>query len=222
MPALIAIPIQEGRARRRKMVRQQLKHRGVTNRRVLAAMAAVPREAFVPPPLRHRAYADGPLPIGRGQTISQPYMVALMTHESGVTRRSRVLEIGTGSGYQTAVLAKIARHVWTVERLATLLSAAANRLSELGISNVSFVHGDGALGHAPGAPFDAIVVTAAAPAPPPCLLDQLADGGRLVIPIGDLAGQRLFIYQRGTDGYEQRTTTACRFVPLVSPEAFDS
>jgi protein-L-isoaspartate(D-aspartate) O-methyltransferase len=145
-----------------------------------------------------------------------------MTDESGITRRSRVLEIGTGSGYQTAVLAKIARHVWTVERLAQLLSAAADRLSGLGIANVSFVHGDGALGHAPCAPFDAIVVTAAAPSPPPCLLEQLAEGGRLVIPIGDLAGQRLLIYRRSGGRYERRAATACRFVPLVSPEAFDA
>jgi protein-L-isoaspartate(D-aspartate) O-methyltransferase len=202
------------------MVRQQLERRGLTNRRVLAAMAAVPREAFVPSAVRNRAYTDGPLP--NGQTISQPYMVALMTGEAGITRTSRVLEIGTGSGYQTAVLARIARHVWTVERIADLLASAADRLAELGITNVSFLQGDGALGHAPYAPFDAIVVTAAAPSPPPCLLEQLAPDGRLVIPIGDLASQRLVVYHRVGDGYEKRATTPCRFVPLLSPHAFDS
>jgi protein-L-isoaspartate(D-aspartate) O-methyltransferase len=149
-------------------------------------------------------------------------MVALMTGESGITRKSHVLEIGTGSGYQTAILAKIARHVWSMERLADLLATAADRLAELGISNVSLLQGDGALGHAPDAPFDAIMVTAAAPSPPPCLLEQLAQGGRLVIPIGDLAQQRLFVFQRAGDGFERHATTPCRFVPLVSPQAFDS
>jgi protein-L-isoaspartate(D-aspartate) O-methyltransferase len=219
---VVAIGFSDRRAERRKMVRQQLQRRGLNNRRVLAAMAAVPREVFVPRELRRRAYADGPLPIGSGQTISQPYMVALMTGESRITRTSRVLEIGTGSGYQTAILAKIARHVWSMERLVDLLATAADRLAELGISNVSLLQGDGALGHAPDAPFDAIMVTAAAPSPPPCLLEQLAQGGRLVIPIGDLAGQQLFVYQRAGDGFERRATTPCRFVPLVSPQAFDS
>lgn len=149
------------------MVRQHLQRRGVTNRRILAAMGSVPREAFVPTAVRRRAYADGPLPIGNGQTISQPYMVALMTGETGITRKSRVLEIGTGSGYQTAVLARIALHVWTMERVSQLLAEAKDRLRKLGITNVSFMHGDGALGHPSCAPFDAIVVTAAAPFPPP-------------------------------------------------------
>jgi protein-L-isoaspartate(D-aspartate) O-methyltransferase len=148
-------------------------------------------------------------------------MVALMTGEAGITRKSRVLEIGTGSGYQTAVLARIARHVWTKERVSQLLAEAADRLGKLGISNVSFVHGDGALGHPSCAPFDAIVVTAAAPLPPPPLLEQLSCDGRLVIPVGDLAAQHLMIYQRTDSGFTERAVTPCRFVPLVSPQAFD-
>ena len=164
---MITIKSTDWRAQRRRMVRQHLRRRGVTNRRILAAMGSIPREAFVPTAVRRRAYADGPLPIGNGQTISQPYMVALMTEETGITRKSRVLEIGTGSGYQTAVLARIAWHVWTKERVSQLLAEAADRLRKLGITNVSFMHGDGALGHPSCAPFDAIVVTAAAPFPPP-------------------------------------------------------
>jgi len=203
------------------MVQHDLRRRGITNARVLAAMASVPREVFVPTTLLRRAYSDRPLPIGDGQTISQPYMVALMTGETGITRKSRVLEIGTGSGYQTAVLARIALHVWTKERVSQLLAEAADRLRKLGITNVTFMHGDGALGHPSCTPFDAIVVTAAAPFPPPALLEQLSCDGRLVIPIGDLAAQHLMIYQRTNSGFTEREVTPCRFVPLVSPQAFD-
>ena len=218
---MITIKSTDWRAQRRRMVRHHLQRRGVTNRRILAAMGSVPREAFVPTVVRRRAYADGPLPIGNGQTISQPYMVALMTEETGITRKSRVLEIGTGSGYQTAVLARIALHVWTKERVSQLLTEATDRLRKLGITNVSFMHGDGALGYPSYAPFDAIVVTAAAPFPPPLLLEQLSCDGRLVIPIGDLAAQHLMIYQRTNSGFTARAVTPCRFVPLISPQAFD-
>lgn len=202
------------------MVRHQIHRRGVTDRRVLAAMGSVPREAFVPATLRRRAYADAPLPIGNGQTISQPFMVAVMTEAMGMNRRSRVLEIGTGSGYQTAVLAKIAEYVWTIERFDDLLGRAKRRLAQLGVSNVTLIHGDGAAGHSSAAPFDAILVTAAAPTPPPQLLDQLSPRGRLVIPVGDLALQQLMIYERNPTGFSKHAVTPCRFVPLVSPHAF--
>jgi protein-L-isoaspartate(D-aspartate) O-methyltransferase len=205
---------------RRRMIRRHLAARGVDDRRVLAAMAAVPRETFVLPALQTCAYADRPLPIGNGQTISQPYIVALMTMACGMTRHSRVLEIGTGSGYQTAVLSKIARHVWSVERVPDLSAAAVARLAQLGIRNVSCIQGDGAVGYPGAAPFDAILVTAASPAVLPALQDQLAPGGRLVIPVGERALQDLVVVQRADHGLERRSIGACRFVPLVSPHAF--
>jgi len=204
----------------RQMVRRQLAARDITDRRVLAAMAAIPRDAFVPDHLRQHAFDDGPLPIGFDQTISQPYIVALMTQAAGVTRHSRVLDVGTGSGYQAAVLAKLAAHVWSIERLQALSDAARQQLSELGLANVSFLIGDGARGHPEAAPYDAIVVAAAAPVPPPALLEQLARGGRLVIPIGDRALQDLTIIERVDDGFRTTNAGACRFVPLVSDEAF--
>jgi protein-L-isoaspartate(D-aspartate) O-methyltransferase len=203
------------------MVRQQLMARGIGDRRVLAAMASVPRHQFVPEHLFHQAYDDGPLPIGHEQTISQPFIVALMTLEAKVDRRSRVLDIGTGTGYQAAVLAKIASHVWTMERLVELACEAESRLQSLGIANVSVAVGDGAVGLSEQAPYDAIVVAAAAPHPPPRLLDQLAPGGRLVIPIGNRALQELTVIERRTDGLHTRLAGGCRFVPLVSPEAFE-
>ena len=202
------------------MVRRDIARRGVHNHRVLAVMAAVPREQFVPEALRAQAYTDAPLPIGAGQTISQPYMVALMTEAMNLARTDKVLEIGTGSGYQTAILAKLARQVCTVERLGEHCKAAEQRLAALQIANVSFVNGDGTLGHADAAPYDAILVGAAAPHCPQPLLDQLAIGGRLVIPIGDRDSQQLTIYQRTKSTVETRTAGGCRFVPLVSPHAF--
>ncbi len=202
------------------MVRRDIARRGVCDRRVLAAMASVPRDRFVPSSLQTRAYVDAPLPIGEGQTISQPYIVALMTDATHANRKSRVLEVGTGSGYQTAILAKIAHHVWSVERLGDLLASARQRLDSLGISNVTLIHGDGTLGCLDGGPFDAILVAAAAPCVPEPLMAQLATGGHLVIPIGDRDSQRLTIYHRTHDGTEHQTRGSCRFVPLVSPHAF--
>lgn len=207
--------------RRKKMVRRQLAARGITDRRVLAAMAAIPRERFVPLHLFDKAYDDGPLPVGYDQTISQPYIVALMTQEAGISRRSKVLEVGTGTGYHTAILAMLADHVWSIERLKDLSSGARQRLELLGILNVTLLVGDGALGYPEAAPFDAIVVAAAAPSPPKPLLDQLAPGGRMVIPIGDLALQEMVIVERSESGYRERHAGPCRFVPLVSAEAFD-
>ncbi len=202
------------------MVRRHLRSRGITDRRVLAVMAAVPREHFLPPYLRDQAYADMPLPIGYDQTISQPYIVALMTAEAGLTRRSRVLEIGTGTGYQTAVLAKIAHHVWSIERLEALSKRAARCLAGLGLDNVTLITGDGAQGYPEGAPYDAIIVTAAAPTPPPALLSQLAVGGQMVIPVGDQAMQNLLVIRRTATGLEERSVAPCRFVPLISRDAF--
>lgn len=202
------------------MVRRQLMARGITDRRVLAAMATVPRERFVPLHLYDKAYDDSPLPVGFDQTISQPYIVGLMTQEARLTRRSSVLEVGTGTGYHTAILATIARHVWSVERLSGLSHDAARRLEMLGIKNVTLVVGDGALGYPQAAPYDSIVVAAAAPAPPQPLLEQMARGGRMVIPIGDLALQEMVIVERTDSGHHRRHAGPCRFVPLVSTEAF--
>ena len=202
------------------MVRQDLVGRGVSDARVLAAMASVPREHFVPQDLQHLAYADQPLPIGCEQTISQPYIVALMTEEAHLTRHSNVLEVGTGTGYHTAVIATLARHVWSVERMATLSHDANIRLEEIGVENITLLIGDGAQGHLAAAPFDAIIVAAAAPNSPDPLLDQLAIGGRLVIPVGDRAIQTLYSVERTADGFVNHTAGSCRFVPLVSPQAF--
>jgi len=213
-------PAPESRDRRRRMVRAQLEARGIHQRRVLAAMAWAPREWFLPPHLTTEAYDDGPLPIGNAQTISQPYIVALMTAELDTRRTDRVLEIGTGSGYQTAVLAHLVRVVCTVERLPDLLVEAEERFRHLGLANIETRLGDGAEGWPERAPFDGILVTAAAPAVPPALADQLATGGRLVIPIGDLAFQELVVLERTAGGFTERRAGGVRFVPLISRHAF--
>ena len=202
------------------MVKVQLARRGIGDRRVLAVMARVPREWFLPPPLNPEAYADGPLPIGSGQTISQPYIVALMTAALRPRRRDRVLEIGTGSGYQAAILACLAGRVFTIERHPDLLVEAEERFRRLGLVNLETRLGDGAGGWPEASPFDAIVVTAAAPAVPPPLLAQLAPGGRLVIPIGDLNMQELVIYERTGSGLTERRGGGVRFVPLISRLGF--
>ena len=206
--------------RLRRMVRRQLAARDITDRRVLAVLASVPRDRFVPPHLVEQAYDDGPLPIDCDQTISQPYIVAQMVQAARVGRHSRVLDVGTGSGYQAAILARLAWHVWSVERHETLSQQAARRLDALGLDNVTFVVGDGARGYLEAAPYDAIVVAAAAPRPPAPLLGQLAVQGRLVIPVGDRTLQDLTIVARTERGYETSTAGACRFVPLVSEHAF--
>ncbi len=208
------------RQARRSMVKKQIARRGISDRRVLSAMASIPREMFVPENQQHLAYADQPLPIGLGQTISQPYIVALMAEKACLTRRSKVLEIGTGSGYAAAVFAKIADHVWTVERLPELAGSAQKRFEILGLGNVTTVTGDGAVGLPASAPFDAIIVAAAAPFAPEPLLAQLSVGGLLVIPVGDRSFQDLCIIERTTEGYSERSAGSCRFVPLISPEAF--
>jgi len=213
-------PAPETRARRRRMIATQIANRGVRDRRVLAALAGTLREWFVPPPLAANAYEDAPLPIGNGQTISQPFVVALMTAVLAPRRRDVVLEIGTGSGYQTAILARLAQRVATVERLPDLLVEAEVRFQRLGLTNIDTRLGDGARGWPEHAPFNGILVTAAAPHIPPPLLEQLALGGRLVIPLGDLATQELVIVTRGRDGWTERRAGGVRFVPLVSSLAF--
>jgi protein-L-isoaspartate(D-aspartate) O-methyltransferase len=220
-----ALPAPETRAARRRMVARQLAARGVRNRRVLAAMRWVPREWFLAPHLASDAYSDAPLPIGNGQTISQPYVVALMTERLEPRRHSRLLEIGTGSGYQTAILARLANggRVFSVERLPDLLVEAEERFRRLGLTNIATRLGDGAAGWQDQAPFDGIIVAAAAPRVPEPLTQQLAPGGRLVIPVGDLASQELVILERPTNGagrLVQREAGGVRFVPLISRLAF--
>ncbi len=213
-------PAPETRPLRRHMIARQLAGRGIRHRRVLAAMARTPREWFLPPQRVGDAYHDGPLPIGSGQTISQPYVVALMTAALDPDRHDRVLEVGTGSGYQTAVLARLVHRVYTIERLPDLLVEAEERFRRLRLSNIETRLGDGASGWPAQAPFDVIVVTAAAPRVPAPLVEQLAPGGRLVIPIGDRVSQDLLLIRRGPAGLEQARAGGVRFVPLISPLAF--
>ena len=203
------------------MVEHQLAGRGLRNDDVLAALRTVPRHLFVPDDLLPEAYADCALPIGHGQTISQPYIVALMTTLLAVDARSRVLEIGTGTGYQAAVLAELVEQVVTVERVPELEESARLLLARLGYRNVSTMLGDGSLGLPEQAPFDGIIVTAAAPQAPPPLLEQLAVGARLVVP-GGPAGrdQVLTVVTRTSRGFERATDVACRFVPLLGAAAF--
>ncbi|MDO8666063.1 MAG: protein-L-isoaspartate(D-aspartate) O-methyltransferase [Gemmatimonadales bacterium] len=208
------------RLARRSMVRRQLAARGITSPRVLAAMATVPRHLFVPPSLARAAYDDAPLPVGEAQTISQPYMVALMTALLRPRRTHRVLEIGTGSGYQTAILAHLVRRVYTVERLPSLADSARQRLEFLGYQNVEFRIGDGSLGWPDEAPFDGIVVTAAVPLIPAPLIDQLAPEGRMAVPVGDRALQELIVGVLASSGLATYRAGACRFVPLIGAHAF--
>jgi len=206
------------------MVLRQLAGRGIRDERVLAAMRWAPREWFLPPHLATDAYNDAPLPIGNGQTISQPYVVALMTERLEPKRTQRILEIGTGSGYQTAILAYLAAsgRVFTIERLPDLLVEAEERFRRLGLTNIETRLGDGAAGWAEEAPFDGIIVAAAAPRIPEPLTSQLAPGGRLVIPVGDLSSQELVILERPTSGERlvQHQAGGVRFVPLISRFAF--
>jgi len=201
-------------AKRERMVQTQIAARHVDDPRVLAAMAKVPRHAFVPPELRAQAYEDYPLPIGEDQTISQPYIVALMTSLLELKGGEHVLEIGTGSGYQAAVLAEIAGDVSTIEILEPLASRARRLLGELGYHNIDVRAGDGSGGWPEKAPFDGIVVTAAPPRVPQALLDQLKVGGRLVIPVGSFF-QDLLVYTRTAAGFDKRNVIPVRFVPMT-------
>lgn len=206
---------------RARMVREQLLGRDITDERVLRAMGALPRHLFVDQAFWPRAYSDHPLPIGQNQTISQPYMVALMTQELGVGDGSRVLEIGTGSGYQAAVLAMLGSEVYSVERYPELSDRAAEIIGSLQIGGIHFIVGDGSLGWPECAPYDRIIVTAGAPAIPDILLDQLAPDGVIVIPVGSRHTQRLVKIVKGGQYVEKREVCGCTFVPLVGEKAWD-
>jgi protein-L-isoaspartate(D-aspartate) O-methyltransferase len=205
---------------RAEMVERQLRRRGISDERVLDAMARVPRELFVPERLRAYAYDDGALPIGYRQTISQPFVVATICSLLGLTGNERVLDVGTGSGYQAAVLAELAREVVTIERIPELAEEARTRLLEAGCRNVEVRVGDGSLGVPDRAPFEGVAVAAAAPTVPPALYDQLGAGGRLVVPRGSRWGQELVLVERTPGGPVERTTIPVRFVPLVGDEGF--
>lgn len=210
---------------RRAMVREQLQARGLRHARVLEVMGHLPREHFVSGSRARspwKVYADTAVPVGRGQTLSQPYMVARMTADLDPAPGSRILEIGTGTGYQTAVLAALAGEVWTVERDPILAEGARKKLGALGIENVRFRSGDGSLGWPEGAPFDGILVTAAAPRIPMPLVAQLAEGGRMVIPVGPPDLQELLLVVVRDGETRSRVLTECRFVPLVGEAGWAS
>ena len=203
------------------MVEEQLRRRGIADERVLAAMALVPRELFVPEQVRDRAYDDAALPIGGDQTISQPYMVARICEALAVRSGERVLDVGTGSGYQAAVLAQLAGEVHTIERLPDLAGRARVALELAGCANVRVHVGDGSLGLPEHAPFGAVAVAAAAPEVPASLYAQLDPGGRLVVPVGGRGGQELRLVVRSPEGPAVLRSVPCRFVPLVGAEGFD-
>ncbi len=205
---------QEDRRERERMVRDQIERRGVRDKRVLAAMRAVPRELFVDREDREYAFHDGPLSIGNGQTISQPYIVAYMTEMLAIGSANRVLEIGTGSGYQTAVLAELAAEVYTIEIVEELSFRAQGLLHEMGYSNIQFRAGDGSLGWPEAAPFDAIMVTAAPARTPERLVEQLAEGGRMIVPVGRVEQYLELVTRRGGD-LERRELIGVRFVPMT-------
>jgi len=199
---------------RERMVASQIAARGVRDAKTLAALRKVPRHLFVPSPLIGQAYDDHPLPIGEGQTISQPYIVAFMTEALGLESGDKVLEIGTGSGYQAAVLAEIAAQVFTIEIVAPLAEQARERLARLGYANVSVRAGDGYAGWPEQAPFDAIMITAAAPRIPEPLKQQLGDGGRMILPVGDDYQELVLVTRRGS-GFEEERILPVRFVPMT-------
>ena len=211
----------EFRGARRHLV-EQLQEQGIRDLAVLHAIDEVPRHRFVPTGVKHRAYEDSSLPIGSGQTISQPMIHARYLELLHLRGSEKVLEIGTGSGYQTALLARMAGQVFSIERIAPLLDRAREVLGEVGVRNVSFLLGDGTLGWRQYAPFDAILVGAAAPSVPPAYTEQLAEGGRLLIPIGDRDEQVLTVITRRGDTLEQTTAGPVRFVPLLGKDSWES
>ncbi len=207
-------------ALRQEMVDKQIAARGIRDPRVLEAMRTVPRHLFLSPDLWGEAYADHPVRIGCGQTISQPYMVAIMTELLALAPEDRVLEIGTGSGYQTAILARLAREVISIERHQALADRAQQRLAEMGYDNATVLAGDGSAGWPEGAPYDAILVTAGSPSLPASLKAQLAEGGRLVCPIGGRELQRLLKVVRQGNIYIESESISCIFVPLIGREGW--
>ncbi|HET7873800.1 MAG TPA: protein-L-isoaspartate(D-aspartate) O-methyltransferase [Terriglobales bacterium] len=206
---------------RRSMVESQLRNRGIRDERVLAAMVRVPRHEFLQPQRRSEAYADHPVVIGEQQTASQPYMIASMLQSAQLQAGDRTLEVGAGSGYQTALLAELAAQVIAVERYESLATQVRETLGRLGYNNVTVITGDGSLGAPQFAPFDAIIVSAAAPRIPPALVQQLAPGGRLVVPVGDAQGQVLQAVTRHPNGsLTVRNIEGCKFVPLIGQQGF--
>jgi len=206
---------------RKRMVREQIERRGLHEMRLLAAFESVPRHLFVPEDYRYAAYDDGPLPIGFGQTISQPYIVALMTDLLKLKGNERVLEVGAGSGYQAAILGMMAGEVHTVEYVSALATGADKLLKDLGMDNVHCHFGDGSLGWPEVAPYLGILVAAAAPRTPKALLEQLEDGGRLVLPVGGRGMQNLEVWERKGDDFDRKTVTAVAFVPLRGEQGWD-
>jgi protein-L-isoaspartate(D-aspartate) O-methyltransferase len=213
-----APPVSDFAAQRQLMVQQQLVTRGINDARVLAAMAKVPREEFVTPESRAASYEDGPLPIGYGQTISQPYIVAFMTEQLRPTPSDRVLEVGTGSGYQAAMLAELVSEVYSIEIVRPLAKNAEATLQRLGYKNVHVKFGDGYKGWPEAAPFNAIIVTCAPDKVPQPLVDQLKDGGRMVIPVGDRFAQQLYLLEKKNGQLKQSATLPVRFVPMTSEQ----
>jgi protein-L-isoaspartate(D-aspartate) O-methyltransferase len=205
---------------RRRMVEEQLRRRGIHDPRVLRIMAAVPRHLFVDPAFVGRAYSDHALPIGQEQTISQPYMVALMTQALELQGEEKVLEIGTGSGYQTAMLAELADRVFTIERIPEIGIAARERLTAMGYSSIIYRIGDGTVGWREMAPFDRVIVTAGAPQVPPFLEEQLRVGGWGIVPVGDAANQNLVRVTRTEQGLKEEVLCSCTFVPLIGKEGW--
>lgn len=203
------------------MVEQQIARRGIEDERVLDAMRSVPRHLFIPPEVRDLAYLDCPIRIGYGQTISQPYIVGLMTELLKVEAHHRVLDVGTGSGYQAAVLGELAAEVHSIERYAELANAAEATLSALGYGNVHIHTGDGTQGYAPGAPYDRVLVGASAPFVPDPLLEQLAPGGRLVIPVGSRISQKLEVWERSEEGFNHTSDIPVIFVPLIGKHGWN-
>ena len=203
------------------MVERQLRARGISDERVLEVMADLPREKFIGRNRRHEAYEDRPLPIGAGQTISQPYIVALMSQELAVRPDHRVLDVGAGSGYQTAILARLAKHVFAVERITELAERAGAVLAELGIDNVTLRTGDGTLGWAEEAPFDRIICGAAGPDVPEAWIEQLAEGGRIVMPVGGPEVQNLIAIEKQGDKITRRDICGVRFVKLIGRQGWD-
>jgi len=220
MPTLLLADIQVVPSKythaRENMVLQQIRNRGISDKKVLRTMAEVPRHYFVPKALRGKAYADHPLPIGEGQTISQPYIVALMTESLGITEDSRVLEIGTGSGYQAAILAKIAKDVYTIEIKAKLYQKATSLLKTMNFTNVNTRHGDGYFGWKEASPFDCIMITAAIDHIPPPVLKQLKNGGRLILPLGNpFSYQNLVLVTKQDGDHTVKQITGVLFVPMT-------
>jgi protein-L-isoaspartate(D-aspartate) O-methyltransferase len=208
-------------AERRAMVEEQLRRRGIHDERVLAAMMEVPRHEFVDPHRVGEAYSDHPILIGEQQTTSQPYMIAAMLQAAKIQPTDKVLEIGAGSGYQTAVLARLAAQVFAVERHAGLSQQAKQILERMGYANITLITADGSLGLPQAAPFDAIIVAAAAPRVPPALIEQLAEGGRLAIPVGSEEDQVLQVVCKQPDGISVERLEGCRFVPLIGKQGFE-